>query len=87
MANVRSEEFDVIVSDMRIPGITGLQVLQSMHQFDGSPPLILMTAFGDNATRAQPKRLGAAVMFDKPFDIGELLANVRKPVPPKGAMV
>ena len=62
---------DLIVSDIRMPGITGLDVLDKLRLADWATPVILITAFGDNATRAEAIRLGAT-MFDKPFDLSDL---------------
>jgi DNA-binding response OmpR family regulator len=70
-------EYDVIVSDVRMPGMTGLEVLKSLRKRDHLTPIILITAFGDEETHAEAKRLGAA-MIDKPFDTVDLLAAVRR---------
>jgi DNA-binding response OmpR family regulator len=68
--------FDLIISDIRMPGITGIEILEGLHSHDNFPPMILITAFGDEETHAQADRLGAAAIFDKPFDIEDLLAKV-----------
>lgn len=64
---------DMIISDIRMPGWSGIYVLASLRHSDWSMPVILITAFGDEETHAQAKRLGAASLLDKPFDIEELL--------------
>lgn len=74
--------FDLIISDIRMPGITGIEVLEGLHAHENCPPMILITAFGDKETHAQAHRLGAAAIFDKPFDIEDLLANVRETLYP-----
>jgi CheY-like chemotaxis protein len=71
----RPEDFDLIVSDIRMPGVTGLSVLEGLHEFKHAPPVILITAFGDEQTHAAAKRLGAAAMIDKPFEMEDLLAQ------------
>ena len=77
-----SEKFDLIISDIRMPGITGLEVLEDVrHCGTECPPVILLTAFGDKETHQQAHRLGAAAMFDKPFDFHELLGKVHELVP------
>jgi len=75
------EDLDLIISDIRMPGVTGLEVLEGTREYKEFPPIILITAFGDEETHDQARRLGAAAMFDKPFDIDELLAKVREIVP------
>ena len=71
-------EYDLIISDIRMPGVTGMSVLEGMCLFEGFPPMILITAFGDEKTHEQAKELGAAALFDKPFEIEDLLAKVHE---------
>ena len=67
---------DVVVSDVRMPGTSGLEALTILRRFSRSLPVVLITAFGDIATHAEAERLGAAAVFDKPFDIDALRATV-----------
>jgi CheY-like chemotaxis protein len=71
---LRNEGFDLIVTDIRMPGLTGLSVAEGlrngMKPGDHGIPIILITAFGDDDTHAEAKRLGT-VIFDKPFDLDE----------------
>jgi len=69
------EQVDLIVSDVRMPICTGLQVIEALRAAHCFVPVILMTAFGDQQTRRQAGLLGA-VLFDKPFAIGDLRATV-----------
>jgi len=83
---VPPESFDLIISDVRMPGITGLEVLDDVQRCGTKcPPVILITAFGDQETHRQAHKLGAAAMFDKPFDIGELLTKVDELIPPSNS--
>jgi DNA-binding response OmpR family regulator len=70
------EDFNLIISDIRMPGITGMEILMGANEMDNFPPIILITAFGDKETHMQAERLGAAALFDKPFDIKEMLKKV-----------
>ena len=74
----RPEEFDVIVSDIRMPGVSGLSVLAGLREIEGIPPIILITAFGDEETHAEADRLGAAAVLDKPFEMATLLNKTRE---------
>lgn len=78
-----TQTHDLIISDIRMPGATGLQVLECAREFDDFPPMILITAFPDSASREQALRLGAVAMLAKPFDIQELLEKVRETIPPR----
>jgi CheY-like chemotaxis protein len=64
---------DLIVTDVRMPGCSGLEVLARLRRNDWSTPVILITAFGDLATHAEAQRLGAACVLDKPFELDELV--------------
>jgi DNA-binding response OmpR family regulator len=78
------ESIDLVVTDIRMPGLTGLEVLESLFDRCGHPPVICMTAFGDQETHALAGRLGAAAVIDKPFDIDILVDRVRTLCPPVG---
>jgi DNA-binding response OmpR family regulator len=76
------ECFDLVVSDIRMPRISGLDVLRAESYGGEFPPVILITAFGDEWTHGKARYLGAVDVFDKPFDIGDLVNRVRELVPP-----
>ena len=65
------DAFALIVSDIRMPVCSGLSILEGLRKAHWSTPVILMTAFGDEATRARAATLDA-VLFDKPFDVDDL---------------
>jgi DNA-binding response OmpR family regulator len=63
---------DLVISDVRMPGMSGLDALASLRRHDWGTPFIVITAFGDADTHAEARRLGAAAVFDKPFDVDDL---------------
>jgi CheY-like chemotaxis protein len=69
---------DLVLSDLRMPGITGLSALAGLRARDGALPFILITAFGDAETHAEAHRLGATAVLDKPFELPGLVALVRQ---------
>lgn len=73
--------FDLIISDVRMPKLGGMDVLGALARLDVSTPFIVITAFGDEALHAEARRLGAAAVLDKPFDIDVLRAEVHRIVP------
>ena len=77
----KHENVDLIISDIRMPGVTGLEVLQGLQKARRFPPVILITAFGDETVHDQAEQYGVAAMFDKPFDFDDLLTKVREIVP------
>ena len=76
-------EFDLIVSDIRMPLITGLEILEDLPQREGFPPIILITAFGDEHTHERARDLGATAMLDKPFEMEDLVWLVRDTLAPQ----
>jgi CheY-like chemotaxis protein len=74
-AETAGASVDLIVSDIRMPICTGLQILEVLRQSHWHTPVILMTAFGDDATRKRAESL-MAVLFDKPFDVDDLRTAV-----------
>jgi CheY-like chemotaxis protein len=70
--------FDLVVSDIRMPGFSALEVMTGMRRMLFRTPVVLITAFGDPKVHERAKRLGAALVLDKPFDVDELRAAVTK---------
>lgn len=75
------EKIDLIISDIRMPGITGMEVLEGKPERTSFPPMILITAFGDEKTHALARQYGAAAIFNKPFDVDDLLEKVSELLP------
>jgi len=68
--------FDLVISDHRMPGFTGLGVLEGMKDFGAAPPFIMITAFGGTEFAVEARRAGARAVLDKPFDADVLLRTV-----------
>jgi two-component system, response regulator, stage 0 sporulation protein F len=69
---------ELVVSDLRMPGVTGMSVLGGLRDLPWRPPFILITAFGDAETHAEARRLGASAVLDKPFEMRVLVRLVRQ---------
>ncbi len=67
---------DAIVTDHRMPRMTGIDALALIRRQYPELPAIVTTAFGESETHEQARALNARVL-DKPFDLDELLAMVR----------
>lgn len=72
---------ELILSDVRMPGLSGLEVLRWVRGSDRLTPVILLTAFGDPALHRRAQELGAACVLDKPFDLALLRSRVEELVP------
>lgn len=68
-----STAVDLVITDLRMPAMSGLEVLEALFDRSGRPPVISMTAFGDLKTHQTAIRWGATHTIDKPFDIDEMI--------------
>ena len=68
---------DLIITDVRMPWMTGYNVALSARNSGLGVPIIIVTAFPDDTLRAQVEHLGSAVLLAKPFRPEELLFLVR----------
>jgi CheY-like chemotaxis protein len=64
--------FDLVLSDVRMPGWSGLDALASLGKAFALPPVVFITAFGDDELHSRALRAGAAAVLDKPIDIDDL---------------
>ena len=78
----RSRRPAVILSDVRMPGLDGIQVLRELYNDDNDIPIVLISAYADEATRAQAELLGAIALLDKPIDMQRLRRELQQVVTP-----
>ena len=76
-AIVDDEEFDLVVLDLGLPDIDGIEVLRLMRQRGVALPVIILTARDDTEDKVSGLDAGAADYITKPFSLEELLARVR----------
>jgi DNA-binding NtrC family response regulator len=74
---LRAHRVDLVLSDIYMPGETGITLLQAISERRDPPRVILMTARGSIETTALAQRFGAFDYLAKPFDLNELIARVR----------
>lgn len=77
MALVRKRSFDVIVLDLSLPGMDGLEVLQRIRDAGMRVPVLVVTARGTPVERVQGLTVGADDYLTKPFDTEELVARIK----------
>lgn len=73
---VANEQIDMILLDMKIPGMDGLEILRRIKAMDKQIKVIMMTAYSELEVINEMKNLGAMMYFKKPFDIDELRTEV-----------
>ncbi|MCO6045047.1 sigma-54 dependent transcriptional regulator [Aeoliella sp. ICT_H6.2] len=69
---------DVLVLDVRLPGIDGITAVEQFRQVLGDVPIIIITAFGDMQTAVRAVRSGAFEYLLKPFDVAEIRAAIER---------
>ena len=72
------QPYDLIVTDFRLPGMTGLEFLQAVRRTDANIPVIMMTAYGTVETAVEAMKSGANNYVLKPFSLAELVVVIRK---------
>ena len=74
--------FDLVVSDVRLPGVTGISVLEELAESEElhGQPVVLMSAFGDARLQAAAHRFGAVSLLEKPFEMKALIRVVHQAI-------
>lgn len=75
-------DIDLIVTDVRMPGVDGFEVLQALRDKDWATAIVLISAFADDEMRARAERLGATALLSKPFSLKDFLFTVKSVAPP-----
>jgi two-component system response regulator PilR (NtrC family) len=77
LASLEKEPADVLISDIKMPDMSGVDVLREAKRLDPDLVGIMVTAFASTETAVEALRLGAYDYLTKPFDVDELKAKVR----------
>jgi len=78
------EPFSMMISDVRMPGMSGIETFRRVRQRHQSLPVLLVTAFADIRSAVTAMRDGAVNYLAKPIDLDELMASVRLALEPAG---
>jgi DNA-binding NtrC family response regulator len=71
---------DAVVTDMRMPAMTGIELLEKVRAIDDELPVVLMTAFGTIETAVKAMKLGAFDYLTKPFEGDELIISIKRAI-------
>jgi len=80
LAMIGQRRPDAVVTDMRMPNMTGIELLEKVRQLDDELPVILMTAFGTIDTAVKAMKTGAFDYLTKPFEGDELIICVKRAI-------
>ena len=79
LLEVRRAPVDLLITDLRLPGITGLELIKRLRNLASKAHMIVISAHADEATRAECRRLGA-IFFPKPLSLDAFLTTVQQAV-------
>jgi two-component system NtrC family response regulator len=77
---VEDVDLDIVLTDMRMPGMDGLDLLKAIKNYKKDLPVIMITAFGEVEKAVVAMKAGAYNYLAKPFNNEELLVNIRKAI-------
>jgi DNA-binding NtrC family response regulator len=78
LKQLAKEDVDLIVTDLKLPGMSGLDFLQEVKRADAAMPVIVMTAFGTVETAVEAMKAGASDYVLKPFSLAEMRMVIHK---------
>jgi DNA-binding NtrC family response regulator len=77
---VSANPFDVVVTDLKLPGMSGVEFLQAVKRVNAALPVIIMTAHGTVESAVEAMKIGASDYVLKPFSLAELVLVIRKEI-------
>jgi len=77
LARCHGTVYDLVVTDLRLPGVSGLEILQALRNQGNATPVIMMSAYGDVDTAVGAIHSGAYDFISKPFKLGAIKKQVR----------
>jgi two-component system response regulator AtoC len=84
LGELRTAKYDLILMDVRLPGMSGLDAVSEIQKMDHQTPIIVMTAHGTRDTALEAVRRGAYDYFTKPFKLDEMEIIIRRALEKRG---
>jgi len=78
LACLPKQAFDALITDFRLPGLNGAELIAAVHQHGNTLPCLVMSAFTDQETVEQARTAGAGVVLPKPVNIQALLVALHQ---------
>jgi two-component system response regulator HydG len=80
MEAVAEHEFDAVLSDIRMPGASGIELVGQLHRLRANTPVVLMTAFGTIDSAVEAMRAGAFDYITKPFEPDAVIFAIERAI-------
>jgi len=80
LATVLKRRPDCVILDVRLPGMSGIDVLARLHDLDFDVPVVMITGHGDVPMAVRAMRMGAADFLEKPFEDFDLIASIGRAI-------
>lgn len=87
LETLESNQVDLVMTDIMMPGISGLELCDIVRQFHPQTQIVIISALGDGGNRAAAKERGAFEFIEKPFDLNVLLSIVDRAMEAREAQV
>ena len=78
LSTIRQGEFSLIITDIRLPNIGGMEILRQSLQMSPATPVVMMTGYGNIKDAVESMRIGAFDYITKPFNLDEMFVTVNK---------
>ncbi len=83
----REMPFDLLIADLRMPGMDGVELTEAVRALSLSTVVIWMTAYGSQETSAEAQRLGVYSCLDKPLEVAEIRRIAREALEAAGRQI
>ena len=80
LERLSKNHFDLVITDIRMPGLTRLDILPRMRRLKPETPIIVMTAYGSDDVRRRSLERGATAYLEKPIPLSKLRTLIREEV-------
>ena len=84
---IRKQPYQLVITDLRLPTLSGLEILKIQKETDATIPVLLMTAFGTIEEAVEAMKQGAFDFVPKPIDISHLLLLINRAVEQRRLML
>jgi DNA-binding NtrC family response regulator len=75
---IRENDYDLVISDLKMPGMDGLELCDEVREIDQDLPLIMITAYGSLETSEEAMKKGVADFITKPFRKDSILFTMKR---------